>query len=133
MTRVRLIVIEDEMIIAEDLRRTLGRLGYAVEAVFATGERAIASAARIRPDLALVDIRLAGAMDGIETARQLRSRFGIPIVFSTAHSDEATLWRTLDVADGVVFKPFEEHALISAIEEATRKKGAEDCPEEQNR
>ena len=130
MRRLRLILVEDEMIVAEDLRYTLSRLGYAIEGVFPTGERAIAAAAHIRPDLALVDIRLAGVMDGIETARQLRSRFGIPIVFATAHSDAATLSWTRDLADGFVFKPFDECALVSAIEEAVRKQRAAELPRE---
>ena len=93
MTKARLLVVEDEAIVARDLERTLMRMGYEVMALAASGEDALARAAEVRPDLALMDIHLAGQLDGIATAQQLRQVYGVPVVYLTAHSDAATFQR----------------------------------------
>jgi len=114
-TRTRVVIVEDELIVAEDLRLTLLRLGFDVVGMYSTGEEAIVEVARLLPRLTLMDIRLAAVVDGIEAARQIR-QYGIPVVFFTAHTDEATLARAREVADGFIFKPFTEAALLAALD-----------------
>jgi PAS domain S-box-containing protein len=115
----RIIVVEDEQIIARDICRTLGQLGYSVLASAMTGEEAITQVATLRPDLVLMDIRLQGAMDGIMVADYVRRHFDIPVVYLTAYSDEATL-RRVRVSEpfGYLVKPFEERELLATIETA---------------
>ncbi|HEV2473489.1 MAG TPA: response regulator, partial [Chthonomonadales bacterium] len=88
----RVLVLEDERLVARDIQSTLAAAGYETS-LAASGEEAIEVARRERPDLALVDIRLAGKLDGIETARALRQELELPVVYLTAHSDEETLER----------------------------------------
>jgi len=116
MTKARLLVVEDEAIVARDLQRTLQRMGYEVTALAASGEEALAHAAAQRPDLALRDIHLAGELDGVATAQQMRQAYGVPVVFLTAHSDEATFQRAqITEPYGYVLKPFEERELEIAV------------------
>jgi two-component system cell cycle sensor histidine kinase/response regulator CckA len=118
----RVLIVEDEAIIAEDIRRTLGHLGYDVPRTAATGADAVALAEALRPRLILMDIKLKGAMDGIEAAAMIRERFGIPVVYLTSHSDEATLARAKETQPyGYILKPFEDRELRIAIEVALRK------------
>src|ERR1700687_3928427 len=93
----RILIVEDERITAEDLRDILTDLGYTVTASVSSGADAIARAEETRPDLALMDIRIKGEMDGTATARVLRERFNIPVVYLTAHADSATLERAKTV------------------------------------
>jgi CheY-like chemotaxis protein len=86
----RLLVVEDEAVVACDLCDALEALGYEVVAVVGTGEEAVAAAAAVCPTAVLMDIRLAGVMDGIQAAAQIRSQQDIPIVFLSAHSNEET-------------------------------------------
>ena len=116
MTKARLLVVEDEAIVARDLQRTLMRMGYEVTALAASGEEALARAAELRPDLALMDIHLAGELDGVDTAQQMRQAHGVPVVFLTAHSDAATFQRAqITEPYGYVLKPFEERELEIAV------------------
>src|SRR6188768_2723619 len=87
------LIVEDEQIVALDLQQTLQGLGYEALAIAATAEEAILRASERRPDLVLIDIRIKGKRDGIETAAVLRDRFSIPIVFLTAHADPGTVER----------------------------------------
>jgi DNA-binding NarL/FixJ family response regulator len=128
---VRLVIVEDELIVAEDLRLTLDRLGFQVVGTFNTGEKAIREVARLLPSLTLMDIRLSSAVDGIEAARAIRN-LGIRVVFFTAHTDEVTLARAREVASGFVFKPFTEIALVKAID-AGLGWGQNDEPERSRR
>ncbi|HET9221313.1 MAG TPA: ATP-binding protein [Roseiflexaceae bacterium] len=115
----RIIVVEDEQIIAQDICRTLKRLGYTVLATAVTGEEAITQVATLRPDLVLMDIHLQGAMDGTMAADYLRRHFDIPVVYLTAYSDDATLRRVqLSEPFGYLIKPFEERELLVTIETA---------------
>ena len=119
---VRIVVAEDESIIAQDIRVTLVRLGYEVPALVATGNDALQAVEELQPDLVLMDIRLRGDMDGVESALLIRRRFGIPVVFLTAHSDEDTLQRAKNSsAYGFILKPFEERDLHTAIQLALVK------------
>ena len=118
----RILIVEDERITAEDLQDILTELGYSVSASVSNGPEAIAKAEEIRPDLALMDIRIKGEMDGTETARILRERFNIPVVFLTAHADTATLSRAkLATPLGYITKPFQEAELHASIEIALHK------------
>src|SRR4051812_48525521 len=89
----RILVVEDERIVALDLVRTLEDLGYEVLDSVATGEAAIARAAELSPDIVLMDIRLAGRIDGIVAADQIRSARDVPVIYLTAHADDDTLRR----------------------------------------
>lgn len=119
---LRVVVVEDEALIAEEIRGRLQRLDCQVAGVADTGADAIALAEREKPDLVLMDIRLKGKMDGIEAADQIYRRFDIPIVYLTAHSDVATIQRAKATGQfGYVLKPFQERDLFVAIEMAVHR------------
>ncbi|MCU0537667.1 MAG: EAL domain-containing protein [Hydrococcus sp. Prado102] len=116
------LIVEDESIVAQDLQLILEDLGYNVPAIADSGELAIEKAAEIQPNLILMDIRLIGEMDGIAAAQIISEQFDIPVVYMTAHSDEATLARAkLTVPFGYVIKPFEEREIRTTIEIALYK------------
>ncbi|MEJ7597567.1 MAG: response regulator [Kofleriaceae bacterium] len=130
----RVLIVEDEAIIAEDIRRTLVQLGYDVPPAAATGAEAVALAETLRPRLILMDIKLKGEMDGIEAAALIRDRFGTPVVYLTSHSDEATLARAKETQPyGYILKPFEDRDLRIAIEVALRKHELESLLAERER
>lgn len=121
MPNLRIIVVDDEQIVALDLRRTLEGLGYIVPAVETEADGAVDAARRLRPDLVLMDIRLRKG-DGVEAAQAITSQFDIPVVFLTAFSDEATLSRAMKAGPfGFLVKPFAERELYSTIEVALLK------------
>jgi PAS domain S-box-containing protein len=126
MSQTRILVVEDEGIIALSIQRKLENLGYDVPVTVSSGEEAIQQAAEIHPNLVLMDIRLDGQMTGIEAAAQLRTRFNIPVIYLTAYADKNTLQRA-KVTDpfGYLLKPFEERELHTAIEMALYKHEAE--------
>jgi len=125
VSRGRIVIVEDERIVALELELRLERMGFDVLATFGSGEEMIASASELAPDLALMDIRLAGEMDGVETAEQLRA-FGIPTVFLTAYADDATLDRVKSTEPlGYILKPFEERGLQATIDTALFRHRAE--------
>lgn len=118
----RILIVEDEALIAEELQSRLERLHFQVVGVEATGPRAVATAERTRPSLVLMDIRLKGSMDGIDAADQIYRNFEIPIVFLTAHSDPLTFQRAKDSNPfGYVMKPFQEREILVAIEMALHR------------
>jgi signal transduction histidine kinase/CheY-like chemotaxis protein len=117
MPDTRLLIVEDESIVAKDIQRRLKNLGYTVAGIATAGDTAIQQAEALKPDLVLMDIMLKGNMDGVDTAQQIRARLGIPVVYLTAHSDEGTLQRAkLTGPFGYVLKPFEERDLHTTIE-----------------
>lgn len=117
MPKARIMVVEDEVIIAQDIQRTLKKLGYEVLVFLISAESALANIDVIRPDLVLMDIHLSGTMDGIAAAEEIRRRQRLPVVFLTAHSDEATLSRArITEPYGYVLKPFEERELQIVID-----------------
>jgi PAS domain S-box-containing protein len=121
-TGKRVLVVEDQRLIAADIENTLGKLGYVAVGSVASGEEAIPKAAQVRPDLVLMDIHLRGELDGIQTAELMRDRFGIPIVFLTAYADEETVTRAKGATPfGYLVKPFNERELRAAIEVAIHK------------
>lgn len=126
MTKARLVVVEDEVIIARDIQQTLIRLGYEVLALSMTGEDALKKVTETHPDVVLMDIRLSGAMDGVAAAEIIRTRDKLPVVYLTAHSDEATLRRAqITEPYGYVLKPFEERELVIAIDIALYRHAVE--------
>jgi PAS domain S-box-containing protein len=126
MTPNRILVVEDESIVALDIGERLARLGYELAGQAAGGEQAVTLAGERRPDLVLMDVRLQGAMDGIAAAREIRSRFRAPVVFVTAYAEDATLDRAkLAEPFGYILKPFDDRELKSAIEIALHKHRAE--------
>ncbi len=118
----QILIVEDERIVAEDIRRSLENLGYFVSAVASSGMEALKKTQENIPDLALVDIVLRGTMDGIETARQMHTHFNIPVVYLTAYDDEETLHRAKTTEPyGYLLKPFKERELHTTIEMALHK------------
>lgn len=117
MPNVKLLIVEDEEIVAFDIESTLHNLGYEICAVVASGEEAIASASANLPDLVLMDIMLKGSMDGIQAAAEIHKLFNIPIIYLSAYGDINTIERAkLTEPFGYLVKPFEEKELYTAIE-----------------
>jgi AmiR/NasT family two-component response regulator len=122
MAKLRVLVVEDEGIVAKGIQNMLHRLGYDVLGVVSSGTDAIKKAAETHPDVVLMDIVLEGDVDGIEAAEQIRVRFGIPIIYLTAYADEKTLQRAkLTEPYGYIIKPFNESELHAVIEMAFHK------------
>ncbi len=118
----RILIVEDERITAEDLGDVLTSLGYSVVGSASSGADAVVLAEETQPDLALMDIQIKGGMDGTETARILRQRFNIPVIFLTAHADSSTVGRAKSAEPlGYIVKPFRERELHAAIEIALHK------------
>jgi CheY-like chemotaxis protein len=105
--RRRIMIVEDEFLIAMDLQKRLEDLGYEVPAIAASADRALELAGFHTPDLILMDIRLQGGSDGIKTAAEVRRRLHIPVIFLTSHADGKTLERAkLSEPSGYIVKPF---------------------------
>ncbi|MDP8989708.1 MAG: sigma 54-interacting transcriptional regulator [Acidobacteriota bacterium] len=118
----KILIVEDERITAEDLAEVLKGLSYQVTAVVSSGAEAIQEVEENPPDLVLMDIRIKGEMDGAETARVLRERFDIPVVYLTAHADRATLEQAKRSRPlGYIVKPFHESELHASVEIALSK------------
>ena len=118
----RILIVEDERVTAEDLRDTLTELGYSVTAAVSSGADAIAQAEANPPDIALMDIRIQGEMDGTAAALVLRERFNIPVIYLTAHADTPTVARAKDAGPlGYITKPFQGPALHASIEIALHR------------
>lgn len=122
MTSTKILIVEDEGIVAKDLQNRLKKFGYCVPAVAASGEQAINKAAELCPDLVLMDIRLKGDIDGIEAAQEIYTRFNIPVIYLTAYADDSTLERAKVTEPlGYLLKPFKERELYTTIEIALNK------------
>ncbi|HEX9886156.1 MAG TPA: response regulator [Longimicrobiales bacterium] len=122
----RVLVVEDDAIVATDLRQALESLGYQVPGVFADADDILASAREHQPDVVLMDIRLPGRIDGIEAGTSLARELDIPVVYLSAHSDPATLERAKASGSwGYLVKPFDQAGLRAAIEVAIHRHRAE--------
>jgi len=120
--RKKILLIEDEVIVGSDIKQVLEYRGYIVSDVISTGEKALKTADKFKPDLALMDIKLAGDMDGIETAKHIRKRYDVPIVYLTALGDEKTFQRARQTEPfGYIYKPAEEKDLVATVETALYK------------
>jgi len=123
----RILIVEDESLVAVDLEQRLCLLGYSPVGIVDTGEDAVTRATELRPELVLMDVRLKGAVDGIEAAGRLRVPHRIPVVFLTSHSDRGTLERAgLAEPFGYLTKPFQERDLHATIEMALYRHRAEE-------
>lgn len=125
MDKVKILIVEDEKITAEHMKMGLEKSGYQVVDTVVSGKDAINKVEELQVDLVLMDIHLKGDMDGIDAAEEIRNRFGIPVIFLTAYSDEATVQRAkLTEPSGYVIKepfellnkPFVEEELHTTIE-----------------
>lgn len=117
-----ILIVEDETLVGMELKETLERYGYRVPGLVQRGEEVPESIIIHKPDLILMDIRLKGFQDGIETAYMVGSEFEIPFVFLSAYSDDETLTRALGTrAYGYLVKPFDEKTLRTTIELALRR------------
>jgi len=126
MAGERILIVEDESVVARDHGDRLEELGYTVAGTAASAAEALAKADELRPDLALVDIRLQGNGDGIMAAGELRRRFGIPTIFLTALADEETLERARQTEPlGYLIKPFQDRELRATIEMAMQRHRAD--------
>jgi two-component system, response regulator PdtaR len=122
MTHSRILIVEDEAIIAADLQRRLGRMGCEVVGMAASGEEAVRLATAVKPELILMDINLRGEMDGTQAAQQLRTQLQLPVVYLTASSDGSVVKRAkLTDAFGYLIKPLDERLLQITIEMALYK------------
>ncbi len=122
MAGARILIVEDNLIVAKYIQSKLEGVGYVVPGIALSGEKAIQGAAETRPDLVLMDIKLKGEMDGIEAAEEIHTRFGIPVVYLTGYPDDKSLQRAkVTEAFGYVSKPFEIAELRSTIEMALSK------------
>src|SRR5579871_1627690 len=117
MNKARILLVEDEKVVAADIEECVKSLGYEVVGAAATGTQALRLAVQTEPDLVLMDIKLKGSLDGIEVAGALYEQLQIPVVYLTAHADAEILERAKKTApSGYVLKPFDDRSLRTAIE-----------------
>ncbi len=122
MDKIRILIVEDEGLIARDIEDMVRQAGYEICAVVGTGEEAVEKAETTHPDMILMDIILRGEMDGVEAAEKIREQFSIPVIYLTAHTDENTLQRAkLTEPLGYTLKPVEQKELMTVIEMALYK------------
>ncbi|HME44002.1 MAG TPA: PAS domain S-box protein [Syntrophorhabdales bacterium] len=122
MAGEKILIVEDEGIVARETEYRLKDLGYTVCGVAASGAEAIKKAEKARPDVVLMDIMLKGEMDGVDAAEQIHSTLSVPVVYVTAHADETTVQRAKRTEPmGYLLKPFNERELHAAIEIAIYK------------
>lgn len=118
----KVLIAEDEALVALDIAHELESAGYTVVSQVSTGRAAVEKALELRPDVVLMDITMPGELDGIQAAEEITKKIGAPIIFVTAHSDEATLQRAkLTRPSGYVMKPFEPNELRANIEIALHR------------
>jgi two-component system, response regulator PdtaR len=124
---ISILIVEDELIVAESLSLDLKRKGYAIAGIVSSGEEAIGAMGRMQPDLILMDIMIKGSLDGIETSKAIRNRQPIPIIFITAFSDGATVERAKQTGEPIYYlvKPIRLKDLVKTIETAL---GRSDLP-----
>jgi CheY-like chemotaxis protein len=121
--KLKLLLVEDEVLIAMLIERHLESLGYQVCEHVATGQAAIDSVAAQQPDIIFIDIRLPGGMDGVQAAQEIRARYDVPIIFMTGYSTPEILDRTQAVNPAAVLeKPLLPHQIEAAIELALQRK-----------
>jgi PAS domain S-box-containing protein len=119
MVETRILVVEDESVVAKDIQWSLKGLGYAICGWASSGEEAIQKARDLKPDLVLMDVVLKGEMDGIQACEHIRKNFNIPVIYLTAYADERTLERAkVTEPFGYILKPFEERELHTTVEVA---------------
>ena len=132
--RSRILIVEDEGIIAVDIAKVLHDSGYEVIGIAASADAAVLEAAKACPDLVLMDIRIQGNLDGIDAAALLYRQFGVPVIYLTAHGDEETFERAKETGPmGFVLKPYRQDELAKAIEIALNRTEADRALRERER
>jgi PAS domain S-box-containing protein len=122
MSKGKILVVEDEFVTGSEIQARLLEMGYDVPEVVDNGEDAIEKTGELNPDIVVMDITLKGKMNGIEAAGQIRARYGTPVVFLTAHSDDATVNLAMHSEPfGYLIKPLDERALRTTIQMAMYK------------
>ncbi len=122
MEKHRIMIVEDEGVVALQIRTALEQRGYEVVDTCASGEEAMAHMIETQPDLVLMDMKLQGAIDGIEAAELIRRHHNLPVIFLTAHSENATIERAKQTTPyGYILKPFNTQELAIAVEIALHK------------
>jgi len=117
MTHLKILIVEDELIIAEDIRIQLVKLGYQVTRIAKSYESALILLEEDTPDLVLVDIVLKGVKDGIQLAKIVKEKYDLPVIFLTSHADKLTVENAKKVnPEGYLLKPFQKEALYTSIE-----------------
>ncbi|NBD15560.1 MAG: response regulator [Cyanobacteria bacterium] len=115
-SRGKILIVEDELIIAKSLARQLENLSYELVGTASSGKKALEIIQNNLPDLVLMDIVIAGEMDGIETGKKIREQFDIPIIYLTAYSDDETLKRVQESGgQGYILKPYKQREVHAAI------------------
>jgi PAS domain S-box-containing protein len=118
----KLLIVEDEPIVALDLKQEIEQLGYDVLGVAESADEALVAVGVCRPDLALMDVRIVGSVDGIQTAGLLRAAYRVPVVFLTSYSDETTIARAArEMPYGYLTKPFQSAELKATLQVAMHK------------
>ena len=122
MAKEKILTVEDETTVARDIQRTAKVMGYDVSVIAYSGAEAIKIAEKLKPNLVLIDITLKGKMDGIETAKQIRDRFDILLVYLTFYVDDQTIERAkVTELFGYLLKPLDEKELRTTVEIARYK------------
>lgn len=122
----RIMIVEDERIVAFNLQQRLAHMGYEVPAVAASGQESLDLMESTQPDLVLMDIHIEGDMDGIEVAAQLQQHRSVPVIYLTAYSEDATLARARETKPyGYLIKPFSERELHATIQMALERHSVE--------
>ena len=120
--RIRILIVENEGLVGCDMAASLGKLGYLVTGICASGEEALEHFDEMQPDLVLLDVHLAGEIDGIETARRLQTRSSVAILYVTACADLETVTRAREThPQGYLLKPFSHDELRLAVEVAAQR------------
>jgi len=118
----KILIVENERIVADDIKQRLEDLGYEVIGISGNGNDALKKTGEIKPDLILMDIILTGEVDGIETAQQISELYSVPFIYLTAYYDDEILKRaSLTQPAGYITKPFDSVGLHAAIQMAIYK------------
>ena len=126
MEKIKILIVEDESILALGLKKKLENLGYTVTDIAASGPETIKKVAQNKPDIIMMDIVIKGDMDGIETAAKLNETESIPVIYLTAYADDEILKRAATTEPyGYILKPYKEKELKANIEMAIYRKKAE--------
>ena len=124
MLNKKILIVEDEPLIAQDIKRCCQRIGYQVIGIAGRSEQALDLLYSQRPDAVVLDISITGAMDGIQLAELINEKYQLPFIFLTSHADRGTLDRAKNTFPyGYILKPFDENDLMTALEIAIFKHG----------
>ncbi|MBA1343073.1 MAG: Methanogenesis regulatory histidine kinase FilI [ANME-2 cluster archaeon] len=129
--KIRILIVEDEAIVAEDLELAVTNIGYEVVGRAVSADAAVDKAVKLKPDLVLMDIVLRGEKNGIDASQEIKEKVDIPVIFLTAYSDVGLIDRAKSTEPyAFLVKPFQERQLLASIETALHKSGVEKRLEE---